>query len=160
MRRSARMNTVVAIKGTFDANFPELTWLPKKGDRVPGRELAELITEGLRQRGFDAEDVSYEEPFFTTRCQSGDYRYEVLSYIYVPAGADAVWAVDCAPTLGTWAKLTGKSEEAEHGAVLIAIHDTLKKDARVIDMRWFKDLPGEPFSVQKYGRSPTDVPWA
>jgi hypothetical protein len=151
------MNTVVAIKGTFDARFPEVTWLPKQGERMPGRELAELITDGLRQRGFDAKDVLYEEPFFTTRCQSGKYRYEVLSYIYVPEEADAVWAVDCAPTLGTWAKLTGKSEDAELGALLIAIYDTLKNDSRVIDMRWFEELPAKPFSVQKYGRSPTDV---
>lgn len=151
------MNTVVAIKGTFDARFPEFTWLPKKGDRVPGRELGELITAGLRQRGFAAEDVSYEEPFFTTRCQSGNYRYEVQSFIYVPGETDAVWAVDCPPTLGAWARFSGKSEDAELSAVLIAIHETLKNDARVIDMRWFKELPAEPFSVLQYGRSPTDA---
>ena len=153
------MNTVVAIKGTLDVTFPQSTWFPTKGERVPGGELAELIQKGLSQHGFDAEEVSYEEPFFVTRplCHSGNYRYEILSYIYYPDETDAVWAVECAPRLGFWARLLGKSEDSELGAVLKAIDETLRNDSRVREKRWFKDLPGSPFAAQRYGRSPTEA---
>lgn len=149
------MNTVVALKGTFNATFPRLSWLPKGGDRVAGRELGELITSGLRERGFNAEDVSYQEPFFVTRCWSGDYQYKILSYLYYPDEVEPIWAVECVPKLGFLAKLLGKSEEVELAALLGAIHDTLLVDARVRDQRWFKKaLPASPFSVSEYALSP------
>ena len=151
------MNTVVAIKGTFDPTFPPSTWLPMKRERVPGRELAELIQSGLSQRGFNAEEVSYEEPFYVTRCRSGNYRYEILSYIYDPDEAGAVWVVECAPQLGLWAKLMGKTEAQELGAVLKAINETLRGDSRVKEGRWFTKLPASPFAAEKYGRSPTEA---
>ena len=121
---------------------------------MPGRQLGELVSSGLRKRGFEAEDVSYEEPFFVTLCRSGEIEYEVLSYIYWPDKRDRIWAVDCSPRLGFIPKLFGRSEESKLGAILGAIHDILKSEPRVRKMRWFKDLPAEPFAVRRYALSP------
>jgi hypothetical protein len=45
----ASMSTVVATRGDFDARFPDLKGLPHGADRVPGRELANLVAKWLRQ---------------------------------------------------------------------------------------------------------------
>ena len=85
------MNTVVKIRCDFDPTFPDLKSLPKGRDRIPGRALAELVVSGLRKRGFNASDVINEEPFFVTRCHSGDYEYRILSCLTYPDPAAPVW---------------------------------------------------------------------
>jgi hypothetical protein len=149
-----KINTVAAIRANFDTKFPDLTGLPKGKDRLPGREFGDFVVEGLRKRGFQASDNQCEEPFFVTWCRSGDWEYKVFCYLYTPDEASPVWVVECPATIGFWGKLTGKSEERELSAVLAAIDDTLKSDARVKETRWFADLPAEPFSAKKYAISP------
>jgi hypothetical protein len=150
------MNTAVAMRTDFDATFPDFKSLAKGQDRVPGRPLGQLIVNGLRARGFQASDLEYEEPFFVTRCQSGEHIYPVFSYVLYPDKAGAPWMVCCEPQVGFWGKLFGKSEEKDIGSVVDAIHDTLKNDAHIRDIRWFKIAPYEPFSEKKYATSPRD----
>lgn len=150
------MNTVVAIRGDFDPTFPDLKSLPKGQDRLPGRALAELVVSGLRKRGFNASDVMNEEPFFVTRCRSGDYEYQILSCLAYADDTAPVWEVSCPPTIGFWGKLFGKSEEKELGPLLDAILDTLKSDGRIKEMRWFREpsISPDPFAAKNYATSP------
>ena len=87
------MKTTVAMRASFDATFPELNSLAKGDDRVPGRPLAELDVNGLRKLGFQASDVEYQEPFFVTRCRSGDYEFQILSYLAYADRTGPAWAV-------------------------------------------------------------------
>lgn len=123
---------------------------------MPGRELANVITTGMRRLGFHVQDVSYEEPFFSTRCRSGTYEYEILSFVGLPDKIDATWVVECRPVLGLLSRLMGRSEEQELEAVLKAIHEVLTGESRVTEIRWFKTLPSDPFRARKYWSSPTD----
>ena len=154
--RFETMNTVVRVRCDFDPTFPDLKSLPKGQDRIPGRPLAELVVSGLRKRGFNASDVINEEPFFVTRCRSGEYEYQILSFLTYPDPAGPVWEVSCAPTIGFWGKLFGKSEDKELGPLLDAIHDTLKSDSHIKEMRWFPEssVSSDPFAEKKYATSP------
>lgn len=145
---------MVAIRGDFDATFPDLKSLPKGQDRIPGRPLAELVVSGLRKRGFNASDVKNGEPFFVTRCRSGNYEYQVLSYLAYADDTAPAWEVSCPPTISFWGKLFGKSEQKTLGSLLDAIHDTLKTDGRIKEMRWFTKPSYDPFSAKKYAISP------
>ncbi len=147
-----RYHTSAALKGEFDPSFPRGS-LKSDEDRIPGRDLASLVASGLRAHGLDAGEPVNEEPFFIISCRSGDFNYQVLCYLLEP-GSDPIWVVECARTLSAIARWRGKSEEAELGAVVLAIHKTLEKDARVRDIRWFRELPGSPFEQSWYDTSP------
>ncbi len=67
------MNTVVAIRGHFDARFPDLKGLPRGADRVPGRDLANLVAKWLR-RG----RLAVERP--ELKCPSGGVMTEERLY--------------------------------------------------------------------------------
>jgi hypothetical protein len=148
------MNRVVAIRASFDPKFPDLNSLPKGQDRLPGRELGDLVVRGLRKHGFQVSDLECEEPLFVTRCRSGDGEYKILCYVYTPDPVDPVWVVECPPTIGFLGKLMGKSDDRQIGPIVEAIHDTLRIDSHIRETRWFADLPFEPFSVARYDTSP------
>jgi predicted RNase H-like HicB family nuclease len=143
----------VSFKGTFDASFPDLRTIKEGDDRIPGRDLGELIVGGLLRRGLQASGPVNEEPFFVVPCPSDQYNYRILCYVLEP-GPDPVWVVECPRLLGFMAKWRGESEENELGAVVTAIDETLKSDSRVREMRWFKELPISPFEESKYDTSP------
>jgi hypothetical protein len=71
-----------------------------------------------------------------------------------PKKTGAPWVISCPRQIGFWRRLFGKSEEKDIGLVLDAIHDRLKNDARIRDVRWFEDAPLAPFSEKKYATSP------
>jgi hypothetical protein len=149
-----KYDTVVALKAAFDPTFPDLRDVGKDEDRIPGRDLGELVAEGLKRHGLEAQGPSNEEPFFVVRCKSGRFDYGILCYIYEPA-EDPVWVVECPRKLGFLAKLRGQSEESELGAVVSAMHDILRDDPRVKEMRWFRELPPVPWGEEtKYDTSP------
>ena len=89
-----------------------------------------------------------------TRCRSGEHIYPILSYVLYPEKTGAPWVISCGRQIGFWRRLFGKSEEKDIGLVLDAIHDTLKNDARIRDVRWFEDAPLAPFSERRYATSP------
>ena len=148
------MNLAAAMRGEFDATFPSLRSLPKNGDRVPGRPLGDLVADGLRARGFTTSDVQCEEPFFVTRCRSGERTYPVAAYLAYLDHTGPAWVVSCRRTIGFLGRLLGKSEDIELTRVLEAIDDALKKDGRITDIRWFPDVPYDPFSQTEYALSP------
>jgi hypothetical protein len=147
-----RYHTAVAFKGKFDPSFPSESLNPHR-DRIPGRDLASLVAGGLLARGLQASEPVNEEPFFTISCRSGEIDYQILCYLLEP-GTDPVWVVECARTLSAIARWRGRSEEVQLGAIVMAIHDTLQKDPRVVDLRWFPELPGSPFEEDLYDTSP------
>ena len=148
------MNTTVAMRTAFAATFPDLRSLAKGQERVPGRQLGQLVAKGLRARGVEDSDVQYEEPLFVTRCRSGEHVYPIFSSVLYPEKSGAPWVVSCERQISFWGRLLGRSEEKDMGLVLDAIDDTLRNDARITDMRWFKDAPCDPFSEKKYATSP------
>jgi hypothetical protein len=148
------MNTAAVMRATFDATFPELKSLPAGADRVPGRPLGELVMKGLRERGFSASDVQYEEPFFVTRCRSGEHTYHILSYLAYSDDTGSAWVVTCQRSVGFWGKLFGRSDDTDLAPVLEAIDDIIKRDNRLTDIRWFEETPLDPFSQQKHATSP------
>ena len=151
-----RYHTAAALKGSFDASFPDLRDVKKGEDRMPGRALGELVAQGLQRHGLQASGPFDEEPFFVVPCEVEGIKYRILCYILEP-GKNPVWAVECPRTLGLIAKWRGKSEERELGLVVTAIHEALTHDSRVTEIRWFKDLPLTPFEESKYDTSPVAI---
>ena len=131
--------TAAAVAGDFDPVFPDLRGLPKNADRVPGRDLANLVATGLQSEGFDVEGPTNEEPFFAVVCSSGGVQFEILCFIYVPDGRNSLWQVHCQRNLGWFSRLLGKSEEDELVDVVLAIHKVLTTSPRVGAVRWYKE---------------------
>ncbi len=148
-----KSHTAVVLKGAFDASFPDLKDVKKGEDRIPGRSLAELVAQGLRKHDLPADDPLNEEPFFVVHCRSGKIEYKILCYLLESQEVPA-WVVECPRTMGLIAKWRGKSEEKELSAVVMAIHETLRNDSRVYEMRWFDELPAFPFEADRYETSP------
>jgi hypothetical protein len=148
-----KYHIAAALKGSFDSSFSDLG---EDGDRFPGRALGELVAQGLQGHGLQASGPFNEEPFFVVTCWSGAIECRILCYLLEP-GKDPVWVVECARTLGLIAKWRGKSEEQELGTVVTAIHETLKNDSRVSEIRWFSELPALPFERSTYHTSPWSV---
>src|SRR5687767_7618195 len=89
------INSTVAFKAPFIAVFPDLRGLAEEDDRMPGREVAEFIAHGLKERGFDPSAVTNDEPFFTTRCKPGPHEYSIIAYIGDPDQKKLYWGVEC-----------------------------------------------------------------
>lgn len=144
--------TIVALRGDFEAKFPDLHGLPPDRDRVPGRDLAEFILGGLRRRQIEAAGPFYEEPFFELRCQVAGRRIEVLCYIYEPRAE--TWVVEVLQKTGFLARLRGRTAEAEVTTVVEAVHEILLQDPRVRESRWFSELPATPFQSDSFSMGP------
>jgi hypothetical protein len=143
---------VVALRGDFDATFPDLREVLPDQDRVPGRDLAECVVAGLRRRRIETAGPFYEEPFFELRCQVAGRRIDVLCYILEPTAR--TWVVEVVRKTGFLARLRGSAAEAEVTAVVEAVHETLLRDSRVREARWFSELPASPFGNVSFSVSP------
>ena len=140
------IRTAAALLGDFDPAFPDERGLGPEDDRVPGRDLAELVAAGLREQGLGVDGPSCDEPFFVVSCRSGEVRYQVLCGLLEPKERDSVWIVECPRTLGWWARLRGRSEEAELTRVVTALHEVFTASPRVRQVRWFDDdVPPDAF---------------
>ena len=146
------MNTVVAIRGDFDATFPDLKGLPDDADRVPGRDLADVVANCLRQCGLATVGPEYEEPFFAVRCGSGREQIEVLCYIHEPKRG--VWVVEAGWRQGLLDRLRGRGKPQDLDALLGSLHEGLMREPRVREMRWFTKLPADPFGEVSFGLGP------
>ncbi len=146
------MNTIVAIRGDFDAGFPDLKALPRDVDRVPGRELADLVARWLRQGGLVVEGPEYAEPFFILRHGGGREQIEVLCSIYDPQAG--VWVVEATGRRGLLSRLLGRGQPPALSGVLAALHEGLGREPRVREMRWFARLPADPFGPVAFGSGP------
>jgi hypothetical protein len=146
------MNTVVAIRGDFDATFPDLKGLPDDADRVPGRALANVVANCLRQGGLAVAGPEYEEPFFAVRCGSGREQIEVLCYIYEPKAG--VWVVEAGWRQGFLDRLRGRGKPQCLNTVLASLHEGLMGEPRVREIRWFAKLPVDPFGEVDFRLGP------
>jgi hypothetical protein len=146
------MNTVVAIRGDFDATFPDLKGLPDEADRVPGRDLADVVASCLRRDGLAIVGPEYEEPFFAVRCGSGREEIEVLCYIHEPKAG--VWVVEAGWRPGLLDRLRGRGKPQGLNALLVSLYEGLLREPRVHEMRWFATLPADPFGEVEFGVGP------
>jgi len=146
------MNTVVAILGDFDATFPDLKGLPHDADRVPGRDLANVVASCLRQGGLAIVGPECEEPFFAVRCGSGREQVKVLCYIYKPKAG--VWVVEAGWRQRVLDRLRGRGKPQGLNAVLASLHEGLMREPRVREMRWFAKLPADPFGEVEFRLGP------
>ncbi len=146
------MNSCVALRGEFDARFPDLKGLARDADRIPGRELAEIVSRGLRQAGIAIAGPVCEEPFFTLRCEAGGQTITLLCYLYAPD--TGTWVVEAPQHQGFLSRLLRRPRTEGLRRVLEALHQTLLREPRVREMRWFAELPVEPFGKMPYGVGP------
>jgi hypothetical protein len=146
------VKSVVALRGDFNAAFPDLRHVLPDQDRIPGRDLAECVLAGLRSRQIETAGPFYEEPFFELRCQVADRRIEVLCYIYEPTAG--TWVVEVVRKIGFLAWVKGGAADAEVTTVVEAIYQTLLQDGRVREARWFSKLPASPFGNVSFSVSP------
>jgi hypothetical protein len=106
---------------------------PQAGESGAG-ELAGILFEGLRARGFEATAPTHGQYAHFLHCKSGDYEYEIMVAFDFVDGK--TWEISCPPRLGLLAKLFGKSERQELGALITAVHDILQSDSRVTSIKW------------------------
>ena len=149
-----QMNTVVALRGQFSAVFPELNTIKEGQDRIPGRELADFLHNGLKSHGFEVSEIENVEPLFSIKCKSGQLTYEILVSLYDPDAEQPIWVIECPCKLGILAKLMGKKEDEELRTILAGIYSALSQKDKVWEMRWFKNLPAEPYSEVSYDLYP------
>jgi len=113
----------------LDATLPK----PEPGESGAG-ELAGILFEGLCAHGFKPTPPTDCEYAHFLRCKSGDCEYEIMVAFDFVDGK--TWEISCPSRLGLLAKLFGKSERQELGALITAIHDILQSDSRVTSIKW------------------------
>lgn len=118
----------VRFKGEFKKEFK---------DEFPGRDLAEFIAERLRQKNYAVNSVEYEEPWFSVNVVSGSIEYPLM--VSHSAMEDDYWEVSCPRTLGFFARLRGKSEDAELQNVVNALDEILQDEETITDVKWYGD---------------------
>jgi hypothetical protein len=146
------LNNVVALRGDFDARFPDMCQLGSDQDRVPGRDLAECVLAGLKEQGLEAEGPLYEEPFFELRCRTGARPVTVLCYIYEPKAE--TWVVEVVWKTGFFDWFARREDEPHVRTLVGALYQALARDRQVREMRWFSSLPASPFGNVSFAVSP------
>jgi len=119
------------------ADFPyEPGWTEDSTIALPGRDVAALLADGLRERGFAVENVEAIDYGYFLDCRS-DGRAFTISVTVDDPWEMRRWNIACPSGTGWWAWLFGRSDHAAHRSLLIAIHDVLTGCSRVCDVRWF-----------------------
>ena len=143
----------------YDVAFRALDYDATLGDgpELPGRQLAEDIAASLRELGRSPLGVFNEEPFWAIRFASGSRTLDVLVGLYLPDEErdKAIWWVSVPSSLGFFDRLFRKAEGPSTILLLEAINAALQSDDRIRDVRWFKELPAEPYESSKYSNLPT-----
>jgi hypothetical protein len=107
-----------------------------KGE-LPGRDLAEFLSDRLNKRHFEAGPIEDEEIWFTVKVVSSSK--EFLLMVNQSSLDEEYWEISCQSKTGTLAKLFGKSEEAELQNLTDAIDEILRSEKTVRDIKWYKD---------------------
>ncbi len=118
----------VRFKGDFKKEFK---------DEFPGRDLAEFIAEQLRQKNYVVNSVEYEEPWFTVNVVSGSIEYPLM--VSRSVMEDDYWEISCPRTLRFFARLLGKSEDAELQSLVKILDEILQKEKTITDIKWYSD---------------------
>jgi hypothetical protein len=128
MKSNQIIKNHVRFKGQFKKEFK---------DEFPGRDLAEFITERLRQENCVVNSVEYTEPWFTVNVVSGSIEYPLM--VSHSAMEGDYWEISCPRTLGFFARLRGKSEDAELQSVVNALDEILQDEETITDIKWYGD---------------------
>ena len=118
----------VRFKGEFKKEFK---------DEFPGRDLAEFIAEKVRQKNCVVNSVEYTEPWFTVNVVSGEIEYPLM--VSHSAMEEDYWEISCPHTLRFFARLRGKSEDAELQNLVNTLDEILQDEKTITDIKWFSD---------------------
>jgi hypothetical protein len=155
----------------FLGDFPKPAYRDDPPEKLPGRELADLVAGGLRNHGFHVGSVDTYEIEHLIQCSSGQRTFHIHIWVDDISRIER-WEVCCPPSygwiarwLGQWvARLFGPMDYDEHKTLLEAIDGILKSSGRVRDLRWFRYYEA-PWLRDKYpkfagpvGMSPLTAP--
>jgi hypothetical protein len=118
----------VRFKGNFNKEVQ---------DEIQGRDLAEFIAEQLKQKNFEVLSVENEEIWFTVNVISDPTEYHLM-VSHSPTEED-FWEITCPRTLGAFARLRGKSEDAELRNLIDALDEILHAEKTITDIKWYSD---------------------
>jgi hypothetical protein len=130
-----RLNTYVDFHGDFPYRPG---WTEDSRIELPGKELAELLADGLRHRGVDVSRVDALDYGHFLRCRSGGRSYTVEVTVDDAYKMER-WTAQCYPDddEGILSGLFRRPDHAGLAAVLNAIHLTLTGSGSIRDVRWF-----------------------
>ena len=107
---------------------------PKPGQSGAG-EVASSLASGLSIKGFNPSAPEDQEYAHFFRCKSGRHIYEVMvAFDFVD---EESWEVSYSPILSFFARLFSKIDENEISALSSAIHETIRSNPHVKDLRWY-----------------------
>ena len=124
---------------------------------IPGQQLAQRIAEGLRTRGVECDDVYRDEPFWSFSVRTATRQVHISAYLYRPddVAEKAMWGVSLfAPVPKLLRRLFSPPDESGLQPILEALHTVLATDDAIWDVRWFKELPPEPYEADSYSHYP------
>lgn len=123
---------------------------------LPGRELAEELSAALVKRGLTPVGVFDEEPFWAVRMPLGSGTTDVLVFVHSPDSdrTKAVWCLSVNVKVSFLDRLRGRREEPSTVVLLTALHEALLSLPHVHDIRWFKELPVDPYDSGDWAERP------
>ena len=129
MKSGTAIKQSVRFKGDFKKE--------KVKGELPGRDVAEFIAGRLREKNFPVQSVENEEIWFTVNVVSGSIEYPLM-VCQSSINAD-YWEISCPQTLGFFARLFGKSEDAEMQNLTDALDGILQGEKTITDIKWYSD---------------------
>jgi hypothetical protein len=125
---------------------------------LPGKGLAQEISDGLMQLDVLSEGVFDEEPFWEIRCVIDGKRIPVLVYIFQPNSVphNAVWGISFSSQVGLLANLFGRNDVHEVQKLARALHEVLSTLGDVRGVRWFVGGNISP-QINAGASSPSDL---
>jgi hypothetical protein len=140
---------------SYDAAFRCATHDPNPvsgGDALPGKQIAEELSEALSRLGMTPVGVFCEEPFWAVRVPEGASTVDVLVYVYHPDRDwnNAVWAVSIESTQSSMFGVLKREESPTRTAIVRAVDSALQSVPHVRDIRWFRGLPASPYGTDKF----------
>jgi len=139
----------------FLADFPyEADWPNDSAKELPGKDVSELLVNGLRKQGIDVDGVDAADYGHFIDCLCGGRPFTIVVSVDDPWEMKR-WTVQCYPSEGLLTRLIHGSADFEFRQVLTAVHQALKGSDKVRDIRWFPAFdPPWSLDVRKAARTP------
>jgi hypothetical protein len=139
----------------FIGDFPYVPgWTEDPKVALPGKDVAALLANGLRKRGFTIGKFEAVDYGHFLDCESGGFTFEISVTVDDPWQMKR-WTVQCPSTASWWTSITGQTDHAAHRNLLMAIHDVLSRSNRISDLRWFPSVePADHLRDQDANSSP------
>lgn len=141
-------NTCVTFRGDFQLgliNAPAKTKFHKGDEVFPGREIATILSDELRNSGFEISEIQYEEPFFTFNCLVDNIPFSfMVSILDLKKNETPLWEITVTPPqLSLWQKLQKVSYEKELEVLLKSFQQIVKNEPYFNDIKWYRDFNAE-----------------